>query len=243
MQLIAAFTIGLLGSLHCIGMCGPIALALPVAGQGGAGRVIAAILYNIGRATTYALLGIVIGSLGQALWLAGLQQALSITFGVVILWVVLSPLLFKRVTPPAFYRNAIARLQSRLANQLKKHGIASLFVVGLLNGLLPCGFVYIALAGAAATGHWYSGAAYMALFGLGTLPMMSLLILFKNQLSLTLRRNLNKALPYAMGVLAVLFIVRGMNLGIPYLSPKAKPIAAKSVGNAPLQADETIECH
>lgn len=243
MELIAAFTIGLLGSLHCIGMCGPIALALPVTGHGRMGRVLAAILYNMGRATTYALLGLLLGSVGQALWLAGLQQALSITFGVVILLMVLSPVIFHRISPPAFYTKAVSGLQSKLAIQLKKHGIASLFVIGLLNGLLPCGFVYIALTGAAATGHWYTGAAYMALFGLGTLPLMTLLIMFKNQLGVALRRNLNKALPYAMGIIAVLFIIRGMNLGIPYLSPKAKPIAAKTTDGSPLQQDKTVECH
>lgn len=244
MELVAAFTIGLLGSLHCVGMCGPIALALPVAGQGSGGRFLAALLYNIGRVITYALLGVLFGSLGQALWLAGLQQALSISFGVFILLIVLVPIIASRFfTPPPLYRKAVNKLQSTMAGQLKKHGVASLFGIGLLNGLLPCGFVYIGLAGATATGHWYSGAAYMALFGLGTLPLMTLLIMVKNQISLSLRRNLTKALPYAMAVIGALFIVRGMGLGIPYLSPKAKPLA----GNTKIESDKekggTIQCH
>lgn len=245
MQLLAAFTIGLLGSLHCVGMCGPIALALPVPGKGIAGRLVAAVVYNLGRATTYALLGVALGGIGRAVSLAGFQQAFSIGLGIFILLLVLIPTIMARmVHPPRFYTRVVNKLQVAMGNELRKHGIYSLFVIGLLNGLLPCGFVYIALAGAAATGNWYTGAAYMALFGLGTLPLMTGLILAKNQIRLSIRKSLSKAMPYAMAVIGALFILRGMNLGIPYVSPKAKPIAGKAVVNTTnAKQDTVIECH
>jgi uncharacterized protein len=244
MELLAAFTIGLLGSLHCIGMCGPIALALPVPNGTKASRLWAAILYNLGRAFTYALLGTLFGAIGQALWMLGLQQALSLSFGIFIILLVVLPALFSRIMgTPRFYRSAVASLQNRIGRQFKKRGFSTLFIIGMLNGLLPCGFVYIALAGAAATGQWYTGAAYMALFGLGTLPLMASLILVKNQISLNLRRNLSKALPYAMVLIGSLFILRGMNLGIPYLSPKA-PTTNQNPQTRPAPNDaNTIECH
>lgn len=243
MQFIAAFTIGLLGSLHCIGMCGPIALALPVPGHGVGGRLWAAVLYNVGRATTYATLGILFGTIGQAVWMIGLQQSFSIILGVFILLLVAVPLIVSTFTgTPKFYNRAIAKLQGAMGRQFKKHGFVSLFVIGLLNGLLPCGFVYIGLAGAAATGHWYTGSAYMALFGLGTLPVMATLVVVKNQVSLSVRRSLGKILPYAMVLIGTLFILRGMNLGIPYLSPKANP-AAQPVEYCKQDSNKVIECH
>jgi sulfite exporter TauE/SafE len=220
MQFIAAFTIGLLGSLHCIGMCGPIALALPVPGQGIGGRLWAAVLYNFGRATTYSVLGIVFGAIGQAVWVAGFQQWFSIVLGVFIILLVTVPVLVSSfIGTPKFYNNAIGKLQAAMAKQFTKKGFVTLYIIGLLNGLLPCGFVYIGLAGAAATGHWYTGSAYMALFGLGTLPVMATLVIVKNQVSLSVRKSLGKLLPYGMVIIGTLFILRGMNLGIPYLSP------------------------
>ncbi|UPT68696.1 MAG: sulfite exporter TauE/SafE family protein [Sphingobacteriales bacterium JAD_PAG50586_3] len=243
MQLLAAFTIGLLGSLHCIGMCGPIALALPVPGYGVGGRLWAAVLYNVGRATTYAVLGLLFGALGQTLSLAGIQQWFSIGLGVFILLIVATPLLVSKLTrTPQFYNNAIARLKTAMQKQLQKRGFITLFTIGLLNGLLPCGFVYIGLAGATATGQWYTGAAYMALFGLGTLPLMATLVIIKTQVSLSARKTLTKLLPYGMVIMGALFIVRGLNLGIPYLSPSTttKQVSAEYCKH---DGHSVIECH
>lgn len=243
MELLAAFTIGLLGSLHCIGMCGPIALALPVPGGGVGQRVLAATVYNIGRATTYSLLGVALGGVGRIVALAGFEQTFSIGLGIFILLLVIVPVFMaKLVNPPAIYRNTLGKLQAAMSNELKKHGVSTLFVLGILNGLLPCGFVYIALAGAASTGNWYMGAAYMALFGLGTLPLMTALILVKNRISLNLRRTLGKAMPYAMVVIGVLFILRGMNLGIPYVSPQAKPAQGQYINGDTGNAG-AVNCH
>jgi sulfite exporter TauE/SafE len=243
MQFIAALTIGLLGSLHCIGMCGPIALALPAPGHGIGGRLWAAVLYNLGRATTYALLGLVFGAIGYTISLAGFQQLFSIALGVFILLLVFVPLLAGSFTgTPQFYSRALGKLQAAMAKQFAKKGFITLFVIGLLNGLLPCGFVYIGLAGAAATGNWYSGALYMALFGLGTLPVMATLVLVKNKVSLSLRRSLGKLVPYAMVLIGSLFILRGMNLGIPYVSPlmhNNHPVSQCST----LDNHKVIECH
>lgn len=241
MEYLAAFTIGLIGSLHCIGMCGPIALALPVGGYTMGGRLWAAVLYNIGRAVTYSLLGLIFGSVGMAVWLAGIQQGFSITVGIFIILLVVIPMAINHFSVvPAFYSRLLNKLKQALQIQLQKRGFVTLFTIGLLNGLLPCGFVYVGLAGATATGHWYSGAIYMALFGLGTLPVMATLIIVKHRINLSFQRAMGKVIPYAMVTIGLLFIVRGMNLGIPYLSPSTttKEVSAeycKHDGHAPMK--------
>ena len=129
-----------------------------------------------------------------------------------------------------------------MQKQLQKRGFVTLFIIGLLNGLLPCGFVYIGLAGATATGQWYTGAAYMALFGLGTLPLMATLVIIKNQVSLSARKTITKLLPYGMVIMGALFIIRGLNLGVPYLSPSTttKQVSAEYCKH---DGHSVIECH
>ena len=102
---------------------------------------------------------------------------------------------------------------------------STLLLFGLLNGLLPCGLVYAALAGAAATGGPLGGALFMAAFGLGTIPAMLAVSLAGRLITAPWRARFQRAVPVAMAVLAVLFIVRGLSLGIPYLSPDLSPEA------------------
>ncbi len=215
-----AFILGLLGSLHCLGMCGPIAIALP---RGGAGRiryVTGRVAYNVGRVVTYTILGLAFGVVGQRFALAGLQQGLSIFAGVVLLVGLFFGKFFAGKMPAAgpVYR-LVGQLKRALGSRLQNRSGSSLLVIGLLNGLLPCGLVYAALAPAAATGSAFGGAAYMALFGLGTFPMMLALALGGHLIFARYRGPLLRALPVLLAVLAVLFILRGLSLGIPYLSP------------------------
>ncbi|MBS1638099.1 MAG: sulfite exporter TauE/SafE family protein [Bacteroidetes bacterium] len=218
--IIAALSVGFLGSFHCIGMCGPIAMALPVGKTGKAGRIISVLIYNGGRIFTYALLGALFGIIGQTFAFAGFQQALSVVAGAVILLLLLIPLLFKNAAKASSgIFSYTVKVKNALGNLFSKEGKKSLFLIGLLNGLLPCGLVYVAIAAAVATGSIAHSALFMALFGAGTLPVMLAMPLLGQSISLSKRNTIRKAVPYIVGLMAVLLMLRGLNLGIPYVSP------------------------
>lgn len=211
-----AIALGFVGSLHCAAMCGPLLLALP-APAGGPGKFIAGrLLYQLGRIATYGLLGIVAGLAGQSILLAGFQRWLSIGLGVAIL---LGWWLSKKVAVAAPVIRLVTRLKTAMSAQLRQRSLRSLTLLGLLNGLLPCGLVYVALAGAVAQGALLSGVLYMVWFGLGTLPTMLGIGLSGRMFPLALRLKLRGALPLGIGLAAGLLILRGMALGIPYVSP------------------------
>lgn len=234
-EILSAFAIGLFGSLHCIGMCGPIAIALPVPNSSNISFVTGRLLYNIGRVLTYSFLGSIFGLLGSRFVIAGFQQGISITLGVIILIVVLMPSKYKvKVTQHPLILKLSAPLKESIGTLFKKGTFSSMFLIGILNGFLPCGLVYVALAGAIASGDAISGAAVMVLFGLGTIPAMFAATVFGKFINLSLRRKLNKLIPAFAIVLALIFILRGMALGIPYLSPK---ISAQVVN------ESNLDCH
>jgi uncharacterized protein len=217
----AGFLFGLLGSFHCVGMCGPIAMALPFSGSSGLRYYAGRLLYNGGRIITYASLGALAGAFGKSLHMAGLQQTVSIVSGLLILALLVLPAALKgKASGLLGTDKAINWVRRKLGFFFKQNTLGSLFMVGMLNGLLPCGFVYIALAGAISAPGIGGAVIYMALFGLGTFPLMFLVSLSGKLVSLKLRKAFNKTVPYVGICLAVLFIMRGLNLGIPYLSPK-----------------------
>jgi len=219
--LIAALSLGFLGSFHCVGMCGPIALALPLNKTSKVARVFGGLIYNLGRVITYSLLGALFGLLGKTFVIAGYQQSLSIAMGILLLVVVFLPenkLNQLRLKGEIFV--IIGRIKSSFSKLFQKKNYASLFFIGLLNGLLPCGLVYLGIVGAIATGDSLKGAAFMALFGLGTIPAMLSLSLISNSISLNARNKIRKVIPGFVVIMGLMLILRGMNLGIPYLSPK-----------------------
>jgi len=218
--LIAAFTMGLLGSFHCVGMCGPLALSLPLKDERLVSKFSGALLYNAGRIVTYAVFGLAFGLLGKSVAFFGYQQWLSILMGVAILVFIILP---KRITSNKNIHAVVSffeALRSMLGKLFFRKSYSSLFSIGLLNGLLPCGLVYMAVAGAVATGDIRSSVLFMAFFGLGTLPVMWSIAFFGNYVSIGLRKNIRKAYPYMMMLMACLLILRGMGLGISYVSPK-----------------------
>ncbi|MBL7703607.1 MAG: sulfite exporter TauE/SafE family protein [Ferruginibacter sp.] len=218
---LVAFMIGIVGSFHCVGMCGPLAFALPLNNNSMASKVVGAFLYNAGRIVTYAVFGLIFGLIGQTAALFGFQQWLSIATGAVILIFILMPKKFKMQHTAASYTNgAFSRLRSALARLFTQKNNRSLFIIGLLNGLLPCGLVYMAVAGAIGTGNAMSSILFMAAFGLGTLPVMWSVAFFGNYVGLQLRQKIRQLYPYMMALMACLLILRGMGLGIPYVSPK-----------------------
>ncbi|MBX0335032.1 sulfite exporter TauE/SafE family protein [Pontibacter sp. HSC-14F20] len=217
----AGFLFGLLGSFHCVGMCGPIAMALPFVGSTGWRYYVGRLLYNGGRIVTYASLGAIAGAFGQSLEMAGLQQTVSIVSGVLILLLLVLPAAFKgKASNMLGTDKVMGWVRKKLGYYFQKNSMGSLFMVGMLNGLLPCGFVYIALAGAISAPGIGGAMLYMALFGLGTFPLMYIVSLSGKLISLKVRGMFNRAVPYVGMALAVLFIMRGLGLGIPYLSPK-----------------------
>lgn len=216
MDLWIAFVLGLAGSLHCAGMCGPLALALPASGNGASGFVLGRLAYNSGRIVTYCVLGVIFGLAGKTLWLAGVQRWVSIGLGVALLAGLSAS---RRLALSRPVTSAVNRLKSGMSALLRRRSFAALTVLGLLNGLLPCGLVYVACAGAAATGDVLTGTRYMAVFGVGTVPMMLAIGLSGKLVPPTLRLRLVKTIPVCVFLLATLLILRGMDLGIPYVSP------------------------
>ncbi|MEN9575213.1 MAG: hypothetical protein RL514_3068 [Verrucomicrobiota bacterium] len=216
MELWTAFLLGLVGSAHCAGMCGPLALALPATGNNRATFLAGRLLYNVGRIVTYMLLGAVFGLLGKGFALAGLQRWVSLVGGLLIL---LGLIASSRFAPRLPLLRVVGWLRTWLGRLLKERSLAANFGFGFLNGLLPCGLVYVAALGAAACGEWLLGVAFMAAFGLGTVPMMLALGLAGPRLQWLLRGKVERLVPATMAVAAVLLLLRGMGLGIPYLSP------------------------
>ena len=209
----------MLGSLHCVGMCGPIALALPIVGNSKAALIVSRLLYNFGRILTYTFFGFIFGLIGDRIQLFGLQQIVSILLGSLIILRLIIPQKYS-FTKLHFFQRTVGKLKQEFSKMFGKNSMKSLFVIGLLNGFLPCGFVYVGIAGAIATGDALKGAEFMSLFGLGTLPIMFAASLFSSVLSLKARLNFRKAIPVFSFIIGILFILRGLNLGIPYVSPK-----------------------
>jgi hypothetical protein len=210
--LISALSLGFLGSFHCLGMCGPIALSLPVVDGDARHFYFGRLMYQLGRVTMYMLLGVIAGLIGISFQLKGLQSDLSIFSGIIIILVVLflnDKLLSKvngRLVKMSF------RIKSVIGNYIKKKSFTAMFVVGLANGILPCGFVYLAMAGAISYGGITNAALYMLLFGLGTLPLMYIVAVSQNIFSPKVKLSINKLSPFIAIALALLLIHRGSTM-------------------------------
>ncbi len=234
-EILTAFFVGLFGSFHCIGMCGPIAIALPVPNSNNLSFVTGRLLYNLGRVVTYSFLGAVFGLLGSRLVISGFQQSISIVLGVAIVIAVLIPPMYKaKITQHKFIQKITLPLKSGISDLFKRGTFSAMFLIGILNGFLPCGLVYVALAGAIASGDAISGSVVMILFGLGTVPTMFAATIFGKFINISIRRKITKLVPVFALVLGLLFILRGMGLGIPYISPK---ISAQVVD------ESNLDCH
>ncbi len=216
-----AITLGFLGSFHCVGMCGPIALVLPLNQQSYFTKFFGVLLYNIGRMFTYALFGALFGLVGQSFVIAGYQQGLSITLGIVIVTMVIMPAsIANRFKITASIYSVIGNIKKKLGSLFQQKTYSSLFFIGTLNGILPCGLVYLGIAGAIATGNGIQGSIFMAMFGFGTFPAMILLSFLGNTISISFRSKIRKVMPVFVACMGLLLILRGLNLGIPYVSPE-----------------------
>lgn len=233
-MLLSALILGLLGSLHCVGMCGPIAFMLPVDRSNSFKKISQISIYHLGRLLAYSIIGLVFGLVGKSLYIFGIQQQLSIFIGVLMIIVVLLPhkTIGKYNLSKPLYK-LISKVKSSLGKALKKKTADTFLTIGFLNGFLPCGLVYMAVFGAVATGSLLEGSLYMVLFGLGTIPLMTSAIYLGKFLNSSIKQRIQKAIPVFVVVIGALFILRGLGLGIPYISPA--PIVE--------MASSAIDCH
>jgi hypothetical protein len=213
-------------------MCGPIAMMLPVDRRNQAKKVTQILTYHIGRLTAYATIGLIFGLVGRGLYLAGFQQKMSIFIGVAMIAVILIPeKVFAKYnfSKPVF--KLISKIKTSLGSQFKNKTYKSLFTIGLLNGFLPCGMVYVALFGAIAMQNEFYGVLYMILFGLGTIPVMSSVVYLNSFMTLAMRNKIQKIIPFVAVIIGIMFIFRGLGLGIPYISPSDMSLFVQSSPN------------
>ena len=216
--LASSFFLGLLGSLHCAGMCGPLALAIPGVGTTSWTQTAGRLAYNGGRIVTYTGIGVMVGALGQGIAWAGWQRGVSIAAGIVLL---LAVGMSSRWFAGGSAITAVAWLKRGFGRLLNRRTLGAVFLLGVLNGFLPCGLVYAAALTTVAADHWAQGGAMMATFGLGTVPMLFAISVVGPRLQAAMRFKLQRLVPVSLMLVGALLILRGLALGIPYLSPEA----------------------
>ena len=220
--LITGFILGLTSNFHCIGMCGPIALAVPVNRKNNATILFGAFQYNLGRIISYSLLGIVVGMIGLSIHTFGVLQWLSILSGIFLIIFAWRKYLSSFFTSHLPTLPIQKHLNTALGKVIRSKSPLKLSFLGLLNGFLPCGMVYAALLNALLTGDVAGSALAMVFFGIGTLPAMVSVIYMANKITPKLRGKFNKIVPYLITMVGLLIVLRGLNLGIPYISPIIK---------------------
>ncbi len=230
----SAVILGLLGSFHCVGMCGPIAFMLPVDRSNSVKKISQIGSYHLGRLFAYSLIGLFFGLVGKSLYIFGLQQQLSIVIGIIMILVILIPVqTFNKYNLSKPLYKIISKVKSALGSAIKKKTADTFLTIGFLNGFLPCGLVYMAVFASLAMQNTLKGSLYMVLFGIGTIPLMTTAIYLGKFLNSEIKQRIQKAIPVFVILIGLLFILRGLGLGIPYLSPA--PIVEI--------ASSTLECH
>jgi sulfite exporter TauE/SafE len=216
LTLTMAFVMGLAGSLHCAGMCGPIIWVMPFSFMQGVRKWVGIFLYHFGRISIYALLAIVLHSF-RGLFQPQIQQYISIVLGSLLLTIgLLSFIPSSKIKITLPWTELV---KQQLSKFIARPSVGVLFLTGMLNGLLPCGLVYMALAASMAGTDVLHAASLMYAFGLGTMPMLIGLTVLRGRMGF-LHYHAKKWVPVIVFVFGGLFVIRGLNLGIPYLSPK-----------------------
>jgi sulfite exporter TauE/SafE len=231
--LLTGLLIGFGGSVHCVGMCGPLALSLPFNMFSDNAKWLAVLLYNIGRVTSYAAIGLLVGLLGRSVNWFGITQILSVILGCIIVLSVFLPKLFIqfKINLPDFISNIQVNLMRTLVTKQK---VAWMYAAGIMNGLLPCGLVYMALAAALVSGSVSNSMLFMVSFGVGTIPTLLLIVSAGQLMKPSFRNKLKKMVPVISLMIGVLLVLRGLNLNIPFISPYLSPN---------LSGETAIDCH
>lgn len=231
--IIAGFTLGAAGSFHCIGMCGPLSLALPVHHYSKVSKLFALFMYQLGRITTYAAIGFVFGLAGRRIYINGYQQWFSISLGIIVLILALL-YFFRQYTLQIKLLNRFYSIIQKIISKLlkKANKPSGFYLMGMANGLLPCGMVYVAVAATLSFTQIADSVVFMAMFGAGTLPAMMLVGYAGQLIKPELRISIQKLVPLFVTAVGIILILRGLNLGIPYISPEL-----------PQSPGAAIECH
>ena len=240
----SALALGFASGFHCIGMCGPIALSLGLTKKQATNYYLQNLTYQFGRIVTYSFLGAILGTVGKGFQMAGFQQYLTI--GVGILLIVMAVFSFGGkdfASKIPFLSQSLLKVKMNLGKLLQKADYRSRFTTGILNGFLPCGMVYMALTASLASGGIWQSATFMALFGLGTLPFMFAIVLLGNLMTTAFRIKILKFVPVMMIVLGGLFILRGLEIGIPFISPKKEAIQVHHNDSEDHQEGNHATCH
>ena len=231
--MIAGFTLGAAGSLHCVGMCGPLSLALPVYNLSNTKKFFSLLFYQFGRIITYSIIGLLFGLAGRRIYISGYQQWFSIGMGILVLTLAILYIVQKKTVHVKLLNRFYFFVQQQISRLLKSAtGPSGFLLMGMANGLLPCGMIYIALATTLSFTEVSQSVSFMAMFGAGTLPAM-LLVGYAGQLiKPNWRNSLQKLIPVFISLMGVLLILRGMNLGIPFISP-----------DLPFSPGNAVVCH
>ncbi|QCX53231.1 sulfite exporter TauE/SafE family protein [Elizabethkingia sp. JS20170427COW] len=242
---LSALGLGFASGFHCIGMCGPIALSMGLTRKQQTNYYLQNITYQLGRIITYSILGAILGIVGQGFQMVGLQRVLTIAVGVLLIVMALFSFGGKDFASKIpFIGKALIKVKVNLGQLLQKSDYKSRFTTGVLNGLLPCGMVYMALTASLASGGIWQSALFMALFGLGTFPFMFAVVLIGNVVNQKFRSQVLKVIPVMMIILGGLFILRGMELGIPYISPQKASLELSSPPkNGNMEGMNHHSCH
>jgi sulfite exporter TauE/SafE len=225
-----AVSMGLMSSFHCIGMCGPIALALPIHKGTKLQQWGGMLLYNVGRTTTYAAFGAAFGLVGSSLAWLGYFRYILVGVGVLmILYVVWPTFLERHLKPPVFWQKAVLQVKGRMAKLLASRTSGGWFLLGVFNGLLPCGMVYMAVISSVATGSALYGAIFMGVFGLGTMPAMMAVSFFRQWLSADLRSRFRRLTPVLVAAAGVWIVARGL-----LITPPASSVGYPSGTEIPI---------
>jgi hypothetical protein len=238
---LAALGLGFASGFHCIGMCGPIALSLGLSKQQQVNFHLQNFTYQLGRIITYTFLGAIVGIVGEGFQMAGFQKYISIFAGALLIVMALFSFGGDFASKIPAVNNALLKVKINLGKLLQKSDYSSRFLTGILNGFLPCGMVYMALTASLAAGGIWQSATFMAVFGLGTFPFMFAVVFFGNLINTATRAKILKFIPIFMLVLGGLFILRGLELGIPYVSPKKEVLKVEKRMNAEQGSDQN--CH
>jgi sulfite exporter TauE/SafE len=244
MFIYTAFMVGLVGGMHCIGMCGPITMALPLYQKSLVSKITAGLLYHVGRVITYSLLGLLFALLGKGINMAGFQQVVSIVLGVLMILSAGGFFINLRFTHKISHRIGTS-INKRLKPLLGTKNTLSFAAIGFLNGFLPCGLVYVAIAGSLVADSLMEGILYMTFFGIGTIPLLAAFMFFSHSIGARFKKAFQKIIPIFVFLLGVLFVLRGLNLGIRYISPKIdkKEQVVKSCCEPKETDSNQVSCH
>lgn len=222
----AALLIGFLGGFHCVVMCGPLVLYLRH--KRNTYGIPEFVLHQFGRLLGYAILGGIAGWVGFGFSLVSLHRYVSILLGVLLLYSSLSTLFS---FPYFLSLNHLFKVNSRIGSLFGRLSTTSIVSLGLLNALLPCGLVYTALAASTALFDPIKSMLFMGLFGLGTVPALVLSYSISTSTFIAKQKRFRVVLPITTALVGVLLILRGLTIGIPFVSPPKKHLEVSPKGS------------